>query len=49
MYSVGKDLKALFATKQVQTFFNGTPPCMAEDKGIYQHGAMRMVRLPLLV
>ncbi len=39
MHSVGKDLKVLFATKQVQTFFNGTPSCISEDKGIYQHGA----------
>ena len=49
MHSVGRDLKELFTTKQVQRFFNGTPACMAEDKGIYQHGAMRMVRLPLLI
>ena len=48
-YSVGKDLKTLFAKKQVQAFFNGTPPCMFGDKEIYQHGAMRMVCLPILI
>ena len=36
MHSVGRDLKELFTTKQVQRLFNGTPACMAEDKGMVQ-------------